>query len=69
VALGDTLGSGESQGHLVVSGDQSEGPSSVKMEASPLEIVKLFCLLVEDEKGLRVSGSFGFGLVCFCVCV
>ena len=38
--LGDALGSGESQGHLVVSGDGSEGPSSViEAEASTSEIV------------------------------
>jgi hypothetical protein len=38
--LGDALGSGESQGHLVVSGDQSEGLSFVvEAEASPSEIV------------------------------
>ena len=57
--LGDALGSGESQGCLVVSGDRSEGPSSV-VEAG---------LLVEDTKGLHVSGSIGFCFVCFCVCV
>jgi hypothetical protein len=34
--LGDFLGSGESQGHLVVSGDRSEGPSFVyEMEVYP----------------------------------
>ena len=37
--LGDALGSGESQGHLALSGDQSEGPSSVEAEASPSKIV------------------------------
>ena len=39
VALGDALGGRESQGHLAVSGDRSEGPSSVKAEASPSNIV------------------------------
>ena len=34
-ALGDVLGSGETQGCLVVSGDQSEGPSSVDEEKLP----------------------------------
>ena len=58
--LGDALGSGESQGCLVVSGDRSEGPSSV-VEAG---------LLVEDTKGSRVSRSVGFFFcVCVCVCV
>jgi hypothetical protein len=38
--LGDTLGSRESQGCLVVSGDWSEGPSSVvEAEASPSAIM------------------------------
>ena len=37
--LGDALGSKESQGHLAVSGDRSEEPSSVEAEASPSNIV------------------------------
>ena len=57
--LGDALGSGKSQGCLVVSGDRSEGPSSV-VEAG---------LLVEDAKGSRVSRSVGFCFVGFFVCV
>ena len=39
VALGDALGGRESQGRLAVSGDRSEGPSSVEAEASPSNIV------------------------------
>ena len=57
--LGDALGSGESQGCLVVSGDRSEGPSSV-VEAG---------LLVEDTKESRVSRYVGFFFVVLCVCV
>ncbi|EDL41473.1 mCG1045252 [Mus musculus] len=37
--LGDALGSKESQGCLTVSGDRSEGPSSVEAEASPSNII------------------------------
>jgi hypothetical protein len=65
-----TLGSGESQGRLVVSRDLSVGPNSVvEAEASPSEIIWFFCLLVEDAKGLHVSGSVDFCFVYFCVCV
>ena len=39
MALGDALGGRESQGRLAVSGDRSEGPSSVEAEASPSNIV------------------------------
>ena len=39
VALGDALGGKESQGRLAVSGDRSEGPSSVEVEASPSKII------------------------------
>ena len=39
VVLGDALGGKESQGRLAVSGDRSEGPSSVEAEASPSKIV------------------------------
>ena len=53
--LGDALGSGKSQGCLVVSGDRSEGLSSV-VEAG---------LLVEDTKESRVSRSVGFFFVGF----
>ena len=44
------------------------GPSSVvEAKASPSAAVRLFCLLVEDADGSRVSGSVGFCFVCLCL--
>ena len=66
-ALGDAPGGGESQvpGGLLLS---VRGPSSVvEAKASPSAAVRLFCLLVEDADGSRVSGSVGFCFVCLCL--